>query len=296
MIKFRKSALNDLDRLTLEAYNYFEKTPTYPIHSNYPQALFDGLKKHYSPSVVSFLQEFHREFTDNKFVIYSADGTENDDFRNIDFKLYKKWISLLFLQEPDANGKVEYPIRNILSKDLATNRIDNQGELLFDNQSLRASIFKESFFETVRDQLKQDGKLSEANTFTTGTNQIWKVLNPVVSFVIKGSIAKSSFPNVEIPDRHLSELRKVIQGTDYDPVNRVKIGVYKDSTQDPITNLSYNDVSSLEYALSGMVDHQVVTYSSKPYVDRDVILSVYITIAVTLVPITYLVVRRQDFR
>lgn len=297
LVKVHKSRLNDLDGIIWQAYNYFDKSQTWQIHSAYPQALFDELKKHYSSDIVSFLQEVHREFKDPKYIVRSDDGTENDDFRYIDFKLYKKWISLLFLQEVDPQtGKVKYPMRNAISYDITTNRLDSNGELLFDDQLLRASILKADFWQHVRAQLKKDNKMNEVRVFIADTDQIYQILHPIVTFIIKGDIAKSSFPNVEIQNRHLSELRKTIQGSDYDAVNRIKRSVYNDSTQDPMTNLAQADLSSLEYVLSGMVDHQVVTYSAKPYANRDVVLSIYVIIAVALVPITYFVVKRQDFR
>lgn len=294
--KVEKSILSGVNKKIWDAYDYYEDGTKYSVNAKYPQTMFDDLKKYYSPELVSFLQDMNDEWNDKNYLVISSDGTEDNDYHFIDFKLYKKWMKLLFLQEKDQQtGKVKYPIRNLWSQDINSNRLDQNKQLIMDETYMRSQLVGARFWHFLAAEMKANGKTDEAESVYKDAYQIGRMIVPITTFVLGNNIANDQYEDVQVKVRHIHELRKLID-PNYDPVKRYNTAKYSDSTQDPMSNLSSTDLNSLEYALSAMLDHKVVTYTSKPYANRDAVLGIYAAIALALVPLAYWVVRKQDFR
>lgn len=294
--KVSKSKLTDIEHLIWEAYDYYEDGSKYQVNSNYPQAMFDDLKKHYSAEVVNFLQDYHKEYFDSNYAVWSDDGkTESDDFRYVDFKIWKEENILLYIKDTDASGKVKFPIRNINSTDILNEHFDSNNKKIIDEQFVHAKLYASNYWRALTTELKKDGDSTVIPIVNSAQGSIAAFTLPITTFILKGGIANNSFPDVDVQNRHLSEMRKLID-PGYDSVKKYNTLKYSDISEDPISNLSATETDSLEFALSAMLNHQGVTYESKPYANRDVVLGIYTAIALGLLPLTYWVVRRQDFR
>lgn len=294
--KIQKSRLSEMDRLIWKAYEYHVSGTKYPTNGAWPQDVFTELRKHYSSDMVDFLQHMHNEYVDPKNAFTLDDGTVSDDFLYVDFRLLKEKLKLLFIQEIDpSTGKAKYPIRNINSGSILRERFDSKNEVLVDEQYLRARLFETDFNSPLTNQLKKENNIEALEVINPSLESINSFNYALIAFVLRGGIASATYQDVSVQIRPFNEIRKMME-PGYDSVKKYNTQKYSDITEDPMSNLSSPEINSLEFALSAMLDHQGVTYESKPYANRDVVLGIYTAIALGLLPLTYWVVRRQDFR
>lgn len=296
-IKIAKSRLSDIDTTTWQAYAYNDKKTKYQIHNEYPKEFFDDLqnKFNFSSDLVDFLRELNHEIYDKNYEYIADDKSVSSDFRNIDFKLYKKWMIMNFLQEHDATtGIVKYPFRNMASEYIYKNRVDSNNETIIDDSYIRGFSWQIGFWHFINDQAMTNKKPEIAKVVNSTEGLIMKMLSPISSFLLKDA-RHFNVPDVDIQARHIVDIRKSLD-PGYSSIEKYNTTKYKSPLEDPLTNLSTDDLASLELSLSAMIDNQMVQYKTEPYADRKVLLGVYAAVAILLVPVTYLVVRRQDFR
>lgn len=96
--------------------------------------------------------------------------------------------------------------------------------------------------------------------------------------------------DTEIQLRDMADLRKLIEGQDYDLAKRFNIAKYDQvigDVEDPITNLSGKDKNLLRSILSASASDQLVNAKVQPYVNKTTLLIVYAVLALALVPVAH---------
>lgn len=115
-----------------------------------PQKFFDNLLKlGDSEPLVKFLQHAENLYFDHDYDVYLDDNKTQLDStsRYIDFKLYKDFLAIEFLEDKPfgAAGKRFYTT-NLSSAYIGESRVSDTGGIYFDEDFMRTSFFFQQFF------------------------------------------------------------------------------------------------------------------------------------------------------
>lgn len=135
----------------------------------------------------------------------------------------------------------------------------------------------------------ESSKIKEGLSLTRAyRDNVVRLLEPLSNMLFQSSNDGSlHIGDTEISLRDIPDLRKSIEGSDYDLKERFNNKKYSSDVEDPITNLSGKDKTLLRSILSAATNSQLVNVKVQPYVNKSTLLIVYAALALVLVPVAH---------